>query len=140
LSDQTISPLQIYLTVAGGNEAIAFYQKAFDAKEIMRQEAEDGKRLLHATLEIFGGHIMLSDEFPEHEKYVRAPGALNGTSVTVHVNLASPGEIDRAMGAAEKAGAEITMKAQRQMWGAYYGRLIDPFGHSWSFAADAEND
>lgn len=134
------TPLQIYLTVRGGKQAIAFYTAAFGAEETMRQDADDGERVLHASLAVFGRDIMLSDEFPEHENAVRAPQALGGTSVTVHVNLDSPAVVDTVMGDAERAGARITMPAETQFWGAYYGRLIDPFGHSWSFAAEAPDN
>jgi len=36
-----------YLTVKGAGAAVAFYQKAFDAKEYARHAAEDGKRFMH---------------------------------------------------------------------------------------------
>ena len=100
------------------------------------QMAEDGKRVLHATLSIFGGYIMLSDEFPEFESYVTAPPTKAATTVTVHVNRASRAALDAAMAAAKTNGANITMPAADMPWGAYFGRLVDPFGHSWSFAAE----
>ena len=106
----------------------------------MHQDADDAKRVLHSTLEIFGGHIMLSDEFEEFETYVRAPNSIGGTGVTIHVNLDSSSEVDRIMQKALDEGSKITMPAAKQMWGAYYGRLIDPFGHSWSFAAKTTNN
>jgi PhnB protein len=28
----------------------------------------------------------------------------------------------------------VTMAPWDAFWGARYGRIIDPFGHSWSFA------
>jgi len=130
------TPFQVYLTVKGGTEAIDFYRAAFDASETMKQMAEDGKRVLHATLEMLGHHIMLSDEFPEHETRVKSPTTAGASTVTVHVNLATPEEIDTVMSQAMAAGAEITMPAAKMFWGAYYGRLIDPFGHSWSFASE----
>ena len=59
-------PITPYLTIKGAAQAIAFYQKAFGATEVMRMPAEDGKRLMHAELALNGGRIMLSDEFTEH--------------------------------------------------------------------------
>ena len=60
---QTIVP---YLTIKGAGEAVAFYQKAFDAKENARHAAEDGKRFMHIALSIHGGDVFLCDEFPEY--------------------------------------------------------------------------
>lgn len=134
------TPLQVYLTVRGGAEAIAFYQNAFGATVDMKEMAEDGSRILHATLAVFGHHIMLSDEFPEHDNNVVAPASAGATTVTVHVNLASSAAIDEVMARAANAGARITMPGAKMFWGAYYGRLIDPMGHSWSFAAEIQDD
>ena len=89
---------------------------------------------MHATLSLFGYHMMLADEFPEMDPDTRAPGA-DKTTVTIHVNLADETTLDTVLAQAKDAGATITMPAQNMPWGAYYGRLVDPFGHSWSFAS-----
>jgi PhnB protein len=128
--------VQIYLTVRGGLDAVTWYEKTWNAKQEMLQMADDGKRVLHATLSIFGGHIMLSDEFPEFETYVTAPPTKDGTTVTIHINPESRDAMDKAMQSAAANGAKITMPADVMPWGAYYGRLVDPFGHSWSFAVE----
>src|SRR3954471_6210354 len=137
--EPAFAPIQIYLTVKGGDAASKFYQQAFGAKETQRQLAEDKKRLMHCDLAVFGGSIMLSDEFPEmgHADTL-SPVTRGGASATIHVNLKKAPEIDRVMNAAAKAGAKITMPAADMFWGARYGRLVDPFGHSWSFGAPAE--
>lgn len=57
-----VQPTNPYLTVKAAADAIAFYQKAFGAKENTRLPAQDGKRLMHAELTINGGTVMLSDE------------------------------------------------------------------------------
>ena len=44
----------VCLTVKGAAEAIAFYQKAFDAKVNMQMPTEDKKRVMHADLTIHG--------------------------------------------------------------------------------------
>jgi len=56
----------VHLTVKDGPAAIELYRNAFGAKELFKQMADDGERVLHATLSMFGGHVMLCDEFPEH--------------------------------------------------------------------------
>ena len=52
-----------YLCVDGATEAIAYYTKAFGAKERGRMEAPGGK-IGHAELEIGDSIVMLSDPFP----------------------------------------------------------------------------
>ena len=132
------APIQVYLTVKGADAAAKFYAKAFGAVETQRQVAEDGKRLMHCTMALFGSGIMFSDEFPEFGmKDVASPKTRGGASVTIHVNLETPEEVDTVMANAKAEGAEITFPADRMFWGAYYGKLLDPFGHSWSFAAPA---
>ena len=131
-------PIEIYLTVKGGLDAIDYYKRAFGAEEAFKQMADDGKRVLHANLEMFGGQIMLSDDFPEHSNDVSAPDSAGGASATIHINFKEPEKVDAAMDKAAKEGGEITMPAMDAFWGARYGRLRDPFGHVWSFAAPLE--
>lgn len=46
-------------------EAIDFYARAFGATESGRHMADDGKRVMHAHLDLNGGSLMLNDDFPE---------------------------------------------------------------------------
>jgi hypothetical protein len=39
---------------------------------------------------MFGGMVMLSDEFPEYGMDVKSPPALGGTAVTMHVGFDAP--------------------------------------------------
>jgi PhnB protein len=133
------TPIEVYLTVKGGDAAIEFYKKAFGAEESYKQKADDGVRLLHANLKMFGGQVMLSDEFPEHSSDVVSPLSAGKASVTIHVNLKDAASVDKALAKAAKAGGTITMPADNMFWGMRYGRLRDPFGHVWSFGAPAES-
>jgi PhnB protein len=129
------SPIEVYLTVSGGLQAINFYKAAFNADVVFQHMADDGQRLMHATLKMFGGQIMLSDYFPEYSSDVAPPDKLGGSTVTVHVNLRWPAEVDAALAKAAAAGATITQPAWDAFWGMRYGRLLDPFGHTWAFGA-----
>ena len=119
-----------YLRVKGAAKAIEFYTKALGAKERMRMPAPDD-RLMHAELEIAGGVIYLSDEFPEMGGSTGAP---NG-SVTVHLNVA---DCDAVWQQAIAAGATPTMPLQDMFWGDRFGKLRDPFGHEWSISTTKE--
>ncbi|KWT71059.1 Glyoxalase family protein [Hyphomicrobium sulfonivorans] len=131
----TISSIEVYLTVADASAALAFYEKAFSAKVTYREMAEDGARVQHAALSVFGGHFMLSDHFPEFISDV-APGAAEAMGcVTVQVNLSSPLEVDGAVARAVAAGAVVTAPPADTFWVMRYARVRDPFGHVWAFSA-----
>jgi PhnB protein len=130
-----VPPLQPHLCVKGGKAAIAFYEKAFGAVCTFQQTADDGERIIHANLTLFGSEVMLHDEFPEFGGHVMAPSSLKGTGIAISVNLPAPADVDAALAKAEAAGASVFMPASDVFWGARYGRLSDPFGHVWAFNA-----
>lgn len=129
-----------HLVVEGAAAAIDFYVRALGASEVMRVPAEDGRRLLHAEIEVNGGRVYLHDHFPEFgcggEGAVQAPpSSLAGTSVTLHLHVA---DCDAAVRRAAEAGARISMPPMDAFWGDRYGQVVDPFGHAWSFAHPLE--
>lgn len=126
-----------YLTVKGAADAIAFYQKAFDAKENTRLPAQDGKRLMHAEIAINGGIVMLSDEFPEHAQggAVLAPSKDKPTSVAIVIHYGAPAEVDATFRRAVDAGCTSTLAPEDMFWGARFAMLSDPFGHRWMLNA-----
>jgi PhnB protein len=126
-----LSPIVPHLIVAGGAAAIEFYKKAFGAEEVFRLPGPQGK-IMHASLRIGGGTLMLVDDMPEMcGGQSRAPGALGGTPVTIHLNVA---DVDAAWKKAVAAGATVEMPLADMFWGDRYGVLKDPFGHSWSMS------
>jgi uncharacterized glyoxalase superfamily protein PhnB len=50
-----------YLNVDGADKVIAFYEKAFGAKDLGTMRTENGKHVMHSQLEINGGALMLSE-------------------------------------------------------------------------------
>ena len=119
-----------YLRVKGAAKAIEFYTTGLGAKEHMRMPAPDG-RLMHAELEIAGGIIYLSDEFPEMGG---ATGAPNG-AISVHLNVP---DCDKLFQQAIQAGATATMPPADMFWGDRFGKFKDPFGHEWSVSTTKE--
>jgi PhnB protein len=134
-SEFEVAAIQAHLCVASGTEAIAFYEKAFGAVATFRQMADDGVRILHANLSLFGGQIMLHDEFPEFGGDVVSPASAGGASVAISINLPNASAVDAAVSRAIEAGAIATMPVEDAFWGARYGRVRDPFGHVWAFNA-----
>jgi PhnB protein len=130
-----VASVTAYLTVRGGLDAIAFYQRAFGAELLTHEMADDGRRVVHAALHVFGTMIMLSDEFPEYDARNKAPASLGATTFTLHVGFDDPAHVDAAMAKATAAGCTVTAPAEDAFWGMRYGRLRDPFGHAWAFGA-----
>jgi uncharacterized glyoxalase superfamily protein PhnB len=122
---QSVTP---HLVCAGAAEAMEFYKRAFGAVEVMRLPGRDG-RLMHGSIAIGGGRVMLVDEMPECG--VLSPRSLQGTPVTVHLYVA---DVDSFVDRAVKAGATLRMPVTDMFWGDRYGVIVDPFGHSWSVA------
>ena len=49
-------------------------------------------------------------------------------------NVASRDEVDRVIGAAATAGAQVTRRAAETFYGGYAGYFRDPDGHVWEVA------
>jgi PhnB protein len=128
-------PIQAHICVKNGLEAIAFYKKAFNAECPFHHLADDGKRVMHANVELFGSEVMLHDEFPEFSGDVLSPLSRGGASMTININVPKPTDVDAAVAQAQSAGAEVVLTPQDTFWGARYGRVRDPFGHLWAFNA-----
>ena len=122
-----------YLAVDDAAGAIAFYEKAFGAKERSRMEAPGGK-IGHAELEIGGSVIMLSDPFPQAS--TRPPKELGGTSASVFMYVE---DVDAVVKQAVDAGGTIAMEVADQFWGDRFGSVTDPFGHQWGIATHVED-
>lgn len=121
-----------HLTVDGAAAAIDFYRRAFGAEEVSRITGPDGKKVMHASVLINGGLVMLNDDFPEFaDGKASTPTAFGGSPVTIHLNLP---DVDAVWKQAVEAGATVTMPLEDQFWGDRYGQLTDPFGHLWSLA------
>src|SRR6185312_4879916 len=104
----TVTP---YLIVKGGSAAIAFYQEAFGAKEVMRLEMPGG-RIGHAELQI------------------------GGSPITLHVYVEnSDATVERAVA----AGAKLIRPVADQFYGDRTGGVEDPFGHRWFVATHKED-
>jgi uncharacterized glyoxalase superfamily protein PhnB len=121
-----------YLCVHSTAEAIDFYTRAFDAKEVFRLTEPSG-RVGHAEIKIGPATLMLADEFPEHG--IRGPRSLGGTSFSIHLHV---DDVDKAFEQAVSAGALVIRPLKDQFYGERSGRLRDPFGHEWLLGSHLE--
>lgn len=122
-----------YLTVNDAARALEFYKRAFGAQETMRMAGPDGK-IGHAEIKIGDSMIMIADEMPGTGN--KSPQTLNGTSAGVFLYVENA---DKIFSQAVGAGAHVEAQLADMYWGDRYGRLKDPFGHSWSVATHKED-
>lgn len=120
--------LSPHLVCDGASDAIAFYELAFGAEEVMRLPGADG-RLMHGAIVINGATVMLTDENAAYGNV--GPKTLGGTPVTLHLGVDNA---DAAIDRAAKAGATVKMPATDMFWGERYGIVVDPWGHVWSMS------
>jgi uncharacterized glyoxalase superfamily protein PhnB len=120
--------LRPYLVIRDTPAAIAFYERALGAREVLRMPGPDGK-IVHAEIEIDGCSVYLTEENPAWES--RSPLLLGGSPVSMMLYVR---DVDAALATAVAAGAELKQPAADMFWGDRWGVLKDPFGHSWQFA------
>lgn len=126
----TVTP---YLTLNDAARALEFYKRAFGAREMMRMEGPGGK-IGHAEIKIGDSMIMLADEMPGTSS--RSPQSLGGCTGGVFLYVE---DADGLFNQAVSAGAQVEAPLSDMFWGDRYGRLRDPFGHSWSVATHKED-
>lgn len=88
----------------------------------------DANLVMHVSLPITGGHILMGSDCPE------SMGHKLNTGNNVHINLEpdTRAETDRLFKALGEGG-NIEMPLQDMFWGAYWGCLTDRFGVKWMF-------
>lgn len=121
-----------YICCDDAKRALEFYARAFGAKEHIRFTSEDG-RIGHAEIEIAGGRIMLSDEWPEGGVF--SPKKYGGTTFALRVVVP---DVDALVRSAVAAGAVVERGPNDEPYGDRACWLHDPFGHRWCFSTPIE--
>ena len=122
-------------------EAFVFYKSVFGTEfqgEIVRfsavppQEGQPGIRdedknlVMHVSLPILGGHVLMGTDAPESMGFT-----LNqGNNVYICLDPDTRAEADKLF-AALSAGGEVEMAMEEMFWGDYFGSLIDRYGVRW---------
>jgi PhnB protein len=121
-----------HIVVSNAAAAIDFYKAAFGAVETSRHVAPNSNKIMHASLNINGGVLMMNDDFSDSAGGTRqTPEALGGCPVTFHLDVP---DADAAWTRALAAGATVKLPLANQFWGSRYGMLKDPFGYHWSIS------
>lgn len=135
----SLTTVNAYLNFDGtAAEAIALYQHALGANVSFLQrfaevpgstfEGEVGRRVMHATLTLGSGTLMISDSMP-------GSPLSRGTSLHVCLQYAGTEEVDRHF-AALSEGGQVTQPLENTFWGARFGTLVDRYGVNWMFNAE----
>ncbi len=126
----TVTP---YLSVHNAAQALDFYKRAFGAEEVMRMNNPQGA-VSHAEIKIGDSIVMIAEE--ASSSGLRSPQALGASTVSIFLYL---NDVDTTFKHAISAGAKEQEPLSNMFWGDRYGRLTDPFGHSWSLATHIED-
>ena len=125
----SISPA---LTCKNAAAAIEFYKQAFGATEMNRMDGPGGS-VGHAELRIGDSIIFVSDEFPG-----MSAAPVPTTTPSSYLFLYTE-DVDATFSRALAAGAAVSMPVMDMFWGDRYGKVTDPFGHSWGIATHVED-
>ena len=124
-----------YISIRNASEAIAYYTKAFGAKELMRMPMPDGK-VGHAELKIGDSVLMLADEMDHPDAIAKSPRTLGGitTGLCLYVE-----DCDAMFNRAVEAGGKVRRPLTTQFYGDRSGTIEDPFGQVWTISTHVED-
>ncbi|MFD0267248.1 VOC family protein [Streptomyces sp. NPDC127106] len=127
-----------HIMVDDAAAAIAFYERAFGAREEFRLDAPGGG-ILHAEIRIGESTLMLGDagvDEAEAASFVAPTSLGGGTTVTLHVFVP---DVDGLAERARTAGAEVLQPPTDMFHGDRTVILKDPSGHIWVFLTHLED-
>lgn len=117
--------VQPYLYFQKTADAIAFYEKAFGAKQRLRMADKEG-RISHAEIAIGDSCIMMADEHPMIGAF--SPAHYNGSPVSFMIYVS---DCDASYEQALAAGATSLRTPEDQFYGDRMAAVLDPFGFHW---------
>jgi PhnB protein len=88
----------------------------------------DANLVMHVTLPILGGHLLMGTDAPESMGMKLA----QGNNVYINLEPDTRAETDRLFSALATGGT-VESALQDMFWGAYWGTLTDKFGVRWMF-------
>ncbi|GAA2627554.1 hypothetical protein GCM10010411_75890 [Actinomadura fulvescens] len=121
-----------YLAVPDVHEAIAYYQAAFDARELLLVHAAENI-VYHAEIvipSIRDTVIALHEDLPGTAR-ARPPQTIDGTTVTLTLWV---NDVDAAFSRAITAGGCVDSPPENTYWGTRMARFRCPAGHGWTLA------
>lgn len=140
-----MASVSTYLNFARNTEeAFNFYKSVFGGEfagdgiqrmsEVPPQEGqpplkdEDKNLVMHVSLPILGGHLLMGSDAPESMGF-----KVNfGNNIYINLEPDTRKEVDRLFKALSKGG-KVEMEPQEMFWGDYFGSCTDKFGVQWMF-------
>lgn len=119
-----------YLIVADADQALDFYEKAFNFQKVNAVPMENGQTG-HAEMKYKDQIIMFGRE-GAHKPDVFSPKT-SGQASPVFLYLYCD-DVDALFKQAVSAGATVKIEPEESHWGDRMCSLVDPMGHSWCFA------
>lgn len=121
------------LVCVDANAAIEFYKKAFGATEKGGRALSPDGKVAHAELQIGDSIIFINDTMGPASQLGSEP-KVHPLQLHLYVDNA-----DQVFNRAIAAGARAEMPLQNMFWGDRYGKVVDPYGHSWAIATHVED-
>ncbi len=113
------------IIVANVDAAVSFYRRALGAEELLRLTMPDGK-VVHCELKIGDSRVNLGESmegWPEH-------------NLLAQIFVA---DSDTVFAQAVQAGATVLSPVADTFFGSREGRVLDPFGSTWTISTHTEN-
>ncbi|GGP16539.1 VOC family protein [Oceanobacillus neutriphilus] len=136
-----------YLQFNGeAEEAIAFYEKAFQAKSVKVKfgafgqnpeyplSEEEQNMIMESCLEFSGNTLMISDVLPSMQALTGE--VTKGSTVLISIIDADP-EMNKQCFEKLSEGGTVVMPLSSVPWSVSFGMLIDKFGVMWKFNSEA---
>lgn len=89
---------------------------------------EDKNLVMHITLPILNGHLLMGTDAPESMGFKVIPG--NNVYISLHPDTRKE---TRRLFNALSDGGKIEQELQEMFWGDYYGSCADKYGVEWMF-------
>jgi len=127
-----------YLTFNGNTEeAFGFYKSVFggefasvlrfkDTDEAAKLPAEDQEKIMHISLPIGTGNILMGTDTLQSLGHPKVAG----DNFTLSIYAESEAEADELFEKLSDDG-EVVMPMTKVFWGSYFGMLTDQFGIKW---------
>lgn len=89
---------------------------------------EDKNLVMHVSLPILGGHVLMGTDAPESMGFK----LVTGNNVYINLEPDTRAETDKLFKALSEGG-KVQMELQEMFWGDYFGSLTDKYGINWMF-------
>lgn len=130
-SNSTEKAFNFYKSVFRGEFTGNGYMRFSDippAENMPPLPESDKSLIMHVTLPITGGHLLMGSDAPESMGFKVNPG----NNVYIMLTPDTRSETQRLFDALS-AGGKVEQDLQEMFWGDYYGSCRDKFGVQWMF-------